>query len=135
MKKFIIKAISVILGLTLCCSVFAGCGGSSKNSITFLYSGSTEILEAFGKMVDKFNETVGKENGIQVKKSPNPESGVAGVLTQRLPAKSGPDVVAISDEVFKINSKNLMDLTNEFDQTFLDAFYENIDEKKVLAYL
>ena len=56
MKKLFIKTVSFILSLMLCCSAFAGCGGSSKNSITFLYSGSTEILSVFSKMVDEFNK-------------------------------------------------------------------------------
>ncbi len=125
MKKQFKKIASVLLGATLLVGS-VGCGDSgSKSDIRFTYSGSTDILSVFGGMVDKFNKTVGKENGITVKKNPVPESGLSGVLTQRLPSKSGPDVVAILDEAFKINTKNLMDLTNDFDAAFLDQFYPN----------
>ena len=125
MKKTTVKVISSLLGVSMLGGLFACGGGGSKSDIRFTYSGSTDILSAFGKMVDEFNKTVGKKEGISVKKNPVPESGLSGVLTQRLPSKSGPDVVAILDEAFKINTKNLMDLTADIDDEFIDQFYEN----------
>ena len=121
------KAVSLCLSAGLLTSALASCAGAGNKAsdIRFTYSGSTDILSVFGGMVDEFNKTVGKEKNITVKKNPVPESGLAGVLTQRLPSKSGPDVVAILDEAFKLNTKNLMDLTEEFDAEYLDKFYES----------
>ena len=125
MKKSFKKGLSVALGSLLALSCTACGGGKSGSSIRFTYSGSTDILSVLGEMVDEYNKTAEKEDGVTVKKNPVPESGLTGVLTQRLPSKSGPDVVAILDEAFKINTKNLMDLTDEFDDAFVSQFYEN----------
>lgn len=126
MKKMM-KAVAWLMCVGFFSGTLASCGagGSSASDIRFTYSGSTDLLSVFGTMVDKFNNTVGKEQGITVKKNPGPETGLSGMLTQRLPSKSGPDVVAILDEAFKINTKNLMDLSEEFEKNFLDQFYEN----------
>ena len=61
MKKFFIKTISLLLGMSFALAIM-GCGETGGNTdISFTYSGSTDILKVFGTMVDEFNDTVGKE--------------------------------------------------------------------------
>lgn len=103
-----------------------GCGsGSAGNkTVSFMYGGDAALTEMFNVVINKFNETVGKEKGIKVKGVPK-SGNIDEVLAQQLPSNSGPDVVATSDKFFKKFTTYFEDISSIIDQSMLDDYYDN----------
>ena len=98
--KFKIRALIVALLCVLTLSLVS-CDDSSKSTIKFYAFGDTGELQAYKTMVDKFNETVGKEQGIKVAYSPFPESSYEQKIVNVAYSKNGPDVFMVLEKKFK----------------------------------
>ena len=60
------KVVLCLLGATLAASLFSGCSGKKSDPVTVTvwtyYNG--DQLDAFNDLTEKFNDTVGKKDGI-----------------------------------------------------------------------
>lgn len=103
-RTFIRKIICLVIGaiMSLSCLSFTACGASSKNSISFWVYGGNEETAMYKAMTDRFNETYGKEHGIEVKISIKPPSGYGtAVEVSTTSASSCPDVFIVVDDSFR----------------------------------
>ena len=124
MKKVlsIVLVAVMILGMTS----LTACGGNSGNvTVDFMYGGNIAMAEMFNILITEFNSTVGAEQKITVKGVPK-SGDLSGILAQQLPSSSGPDVVVLSDEYFKMYTQYLEDLTGQIDTAVLNDFYPQL---------
>ena len=122
--KFGKQLLALGLAGLMAVSTLTGCGSEKTKTVSFMYGGDAALTEMFNKVIDEFNNTVGKQNGIKVKGVPKSGS-IDGVLAQQLPSNSGPDVVAVSDKYFKKYTQYYEDLATVIDQSVQDEYYEN----------
>lgn len=122
--KFGKKLLALGLAGLMAVSTLTGCGSGKTKTVSFMYGGDAALTEMFNKVIDEFNNTVGKQNGMKVKGVPKSGS-IDGVLAQQLPSNSGPDVVAVSDKYFKKYTQYYEDLATVIDQSVQDEYYEN----------
>ncbi len=121
------KLLALGLAGLMAVGTLTGCGSGSSGktkTVSFMFGGDAALTEIFNKVIDEFNNTKGKEEGIQVKGIPKSGS-IDGVLSQQLPSNSGPDVVAVSDKYFKKYTKYFEDLSTVLDQSAQDEYYDN----------
>lgn len=97
------KKVNCLLCAAVMFVVFSltGCGNSGQNTIKFFAYGDEGTLTAYSKMVDGFNNSIGKEKGIIVKYTPYPESDYESKIEQSAKSKSGPDVFVVKEKLFK----------------------------------
>lgn len=101
------RKVTIIALLLICIlsSTLVGCGGSgsggASTTIKFYAFGDTGELRAYKAMVEDFNKTVGKEEGITVAYSPFPESSYTQKITNVAYSKNGPDVFMVPEKQFK----------------------------------
>ena len=127
-KKGIGKKL-LALGLTaLMVGSATACGGAggSKKSMTvdFMYGGDVAVVDLYNQLIEEFNATKGKEEGIKIKGIPKTGS-LDSVLAQQLPSDSGPDMVSVSDKEFKKYASYFDDMTGKIEQSALEDFYTN----------
>ncbi len=127
MKK---RILSFGLGLVLAVGSLTGCAGnagsgSGVKKVNFMFGGDVYDAEMYNLLIDTYNSTAGKEQGIEVKGIPK-LSNLESILLQQLPTANGPDVVALEDTSFKKFTKYLEDLTDKVDSEILDDFYPDI---------
>ena len=103
MKKNVTKkALCLSLAAMLGASMFSACGGGKSDTIKFLYKGSVEQVDMYTRMVNAFNDTYGKANGITVQ----PVDATANYETT-IETKAGDeltdpfDVFLVADAEFK----------------------------------
>ena len=130
MKKRLLSIIMATIMVVSVAVTFTACGNSNSKNVTlnFMYGGNSSITEIYGKLIKEFNETVGKKQGITVQGSPK-SSSIGNILSQQLPTKSGPDIVSVSDDYFKINTQYLEDMSGNIDQSILDAMYPTLTSR------
>ncbi len=130
MKKILAIVLAALMLASLCAC--GGGGGSSapKGSvkINFMYGGNGTMNKMLYALAEQFNATVGAEQKIYVNAIPK-TGDLSSILAQQLPSNSGPDVVVLSDEYFKMYTKYLVDLTESLDAEALDACYPTISER------
>ena len=83
------KVVLCLLGATLAASLFSGCSGKKKSdpvtvTVWTYYNG--DQLDTFKDLTEKFNDTVGKKDGITVETK---SLGTAEDLEQKCPCCSG----------------------------------------------
>ena len=101
-KKNLAKMLSCMLALAM--MPLSACGGDKTQqggTIRFWSYGDLSTKSAYSAMVDKYNKTQGKTDGIVVSYSHKPESGYDTQIAQNAAAKTGPDVFAARDLYFK----------------------------------
>lgn len=98
-KNVVKKVMCMTLAAASMATAFAGCGESkSSNAVRFYLSGTNSQMEMYFRLTDAFNETYGKENGIEV----NPVEMLAGAdVTALLGSSNAPDVMMVSDDTYK----------------------------------
>ena len=129
MKK---RILSVLLCAALCgtmlfataCDNSGGGGGGGSATLDFMYGGTQEILESYKSLINEYNNTQGKEDKVKVMAMPVTSGGLNDTIKTKLNSSNGPDVVVGTDEYFKENTKNMMDLSGEFSSAFLGSLYE-----------
>lgn len=122
--KFGKKLLTLGLAGLMAASTLMGCGSGKTTTVSFMYGGDAALTEMFNKVIAEFNDTVGKQKGINVKGVPKSGS-IDGVLAQQLPSNSGPDVVAVSDKYFKKYTQYYEDLAAVIEQSVQDEYYDN----------
>ena len=125
-KKLIALIVSVMLTASFCtltaCKRGLASGGDSKR-LDFTYCGSLDVLGMFGKMINTYNDTQGKEDKVTVKGIPVSESGIDSKLINTLPSSKGPDVVVVTDHFFKKHAVNLYDMTGKISSNIINDLY------------
>ncbi len=102
-----------------------GCGGSGKGkTVNFMFGGDAALTEMFNLVIQEFNNTVGKKEGVTVKGMPKSGS-IDTTLATQLPSSSGPDIVATSDKYFKKYTQYFEDLTSVIDKAAQEDYYDN----------
>ncbi len=125
-----LKRIMAIVLAGIMVASLIGCAGSGQSNsggskeVKFLYGGTSELMAIYAALIDEYNATEGKEQGITVKGVPK-GTDLEGILAQQLSGNSGADVVALSDMYFKKFTPYFMELTDKIDQSVLDGIYEN----------
>ena len=125
--KLIKRAFTFSLALLMLLGM-AACGGGSNSGavqVDFMYGGDASVTEMYGLAIQEFNNTVGKQEGIRIKGIPK-SSSINTVLSQQLPAGTGPDAMALADDYFKRYTKYFADLSDVLTQAEHDDFYETI---------
>ncbi len=133
MKKQIRRIVALALMAVLCLGLFAGCSSSNSAAkgsvkINFMYGGNTTMNKMLYAMAEQFNNTVGAEQKIVVNAVPK-TGDLSSILAQQLPSTSGPDVVVLSDEYFKMYTKYLEDLNSYLEGDTLDSYYPTISQR------
>ena len=111
------KILAAILAVSLCLSVFAGCGGRfDENEIEFVVHGSDYEVSTYTAMVDAFNDTYGKEHGIKAYITRKNSGGYNTYIQTTASTKSGPDVYLIVEDNFKrdVNAGMIGEIEAEF---------------------
>ncbi len=125
MKMF--KKILALICVLLMAVPFMGCSSESEDgttTITFMYASNMGGMEKIKGMIEEFNNTVGKEQGITVKGIPKTAS-LPNLLTSLLPTKGTPDVVLLEDGYFKLFAYYCADITQYIEQEVIDDVYPN----------
>ena len=114
------------LAAVMAVGVLTGCGGGSgkTKTVSFMYGGDAGLADIYSLLINEFNATVGKKEGITIQGIPKSGS-IDSVLAQQLPSNSGPDVVSVSDKYFKKFTQYFEDLSTVVEQSVLDDFYDN----------
>ena len=129
MKK---RILSVLLCATLCfvaalttaCTEEGALDPGGNATLDFMYGGTTEILSLYKSLINEYNNTQGKEDKVRVMAMPVTSGGINDTIKQKLSSSNGPDVVVGTDEYFKQNTENMMDLRSEISSELLGSLYE-----------
>lgn len=130
MNRITRKIMAVVLIVIMLASLTA-CSGQKKGNnqtVRFMYSGSVYEVERYTKMIEVFNATTGKEEGITVVGTPK-SSIIEGAFAQQLQSKNGPDLFNIIDRDFKKNTLYMEDLKTYVDKENLDKIYPHLVER------
>ena len=128
MKK---KILSMLLCFALCGTMLipAACGGGNSGgggnaTLDFLYGGSQEIASLLTSLYKEYNNTQGKEDKVTVKGMVVAGDGVNDKIESNLGSRNGPDVAIGDERYFKVNTKNMMDVSGAFSDELLGSLYE-----------
>lgn len=113
-KKLMVLAMATVMTAT-CASALVACSGTTDGSfeggdykpsadgttVQFWGYGDEAEVEVFGRIVDEFNATVGKENKITVKYTAQPASSYSSQASTALASSKTPDVVYVEDSLVK----------------------------------
>ncbi len=97
MKKVFLKTLIIIIIMVL-----TGC--SNKDDAKTLYFwgwGDQDEIPIFQEIVNNFNNTIGKEEGMVVEYRPVSTEGYTTLIEQTLSGRRGPDVFFVEDKYFK----------------------------------
>ena len=141
-KKLMVLAMATVMTAT-CASALAACKGTSDGSfdggdykpsadgttVQFWGYGDEAEVEVFGRIVEEFNATVGKENKITVKYTAQPAGSYSSQASTALASSKTPDVVYVEDSLVKSWAGNeylaQLDVKNE-DGSYM---YPGIEEE------
>lgn len=102
MKNKANKMLCLALGAMMVCGSLAGCNRKSSSDVQFWVTGSREEIDQYVRLVDAFNSSYGKDNGIKVNISTKDSSGYyTTIQTTANSENGGPDVFLQSDNDFK----------------------------------
>ena len=110
MKKRAIFSLAMasMLGVA---TVMAGCGGTDESTIKFYTFGETPAeLIAYKAMVDDFNATIGKDEGIKVAYSPKTDGDYESLIIRTGSSQNGPDIYMVPEKEFKAWTRIYADL-------------------------
>lgn len=95
------RLVCLLLCLCCCFPLFAGCAGTSSENLQFWVYGSSDQLDMYTRVTDAFNESYGKEHGIEVDISQKPNGSYAQTVQVSSTSAAGPDVFLIAEAEFK----------------------------------
>lgn len=110
------KVVLCLLGATLAASLFSGCSGKKSDPVTVTvwtyYNG--DQLDTFKDLTEKFNDTVGKKDGITVETkslgtAENLEQNVLAAADGEVGASEVPNIFsAYSDTAYTMDQKDML---------------------------
>lgn len=110
------KVVLCLLGATLAASLFSGCSGKKSDPVTVTvwtyYNG--DQLDAFNDLTEKFNDTVGKKDGITVETkslgtAEDLEQNVLAAVNGEVGASEVPNIFsAYSDTAYTMDQKDML---------------------------
>lgn len=110
------RVVRCLLGTVLAASLFSGCAGKKSDPVTITvwtyYNG--DQLDAFNGLTEKFNETVGKKEGITVEgkslgTAEDLETSVLSAANGEVGAEEVPNIFsAYSDTAYAMNQKDML---------------------------
>ncbi len=98
-----------------------GLFGGNSSSVQFWVYGDDDELEIYSLMTKEFNNTYGKEHGIEVEISTKPVGSYTTLIQTTASSKSGPDVFFVEDNEFK------KWVSMGFLRTFSDQDFEEVE--------
>ena len=127
------KVVLCLLGATLAASLFSGCSGKKSDPVTVTvwtyYNG--DQLDAFNDLTGKFNDTVGKKDGITVETkslgtAEDLEQNVLAAADGEVGASEVPNIFsAYSDTAYTMDQKDmLVDLSGYLTDKEKDEYVE-----------
>lgn len=127
------KVVLCLLGATLAASLFSGCSGKKSDPVTVTvwtyYNG--DQLDAFNDLTEKFNDTVGKKDGITVETkslgtAEDLEQNVLAAVNGEVGASEVPNIFsAYSDTAYTMDQKDmLVDLSEYLTDKEKDEYVE-----------
>ena len=127
------KVVLCLLGATLAASLFSGCSGKKSDPVTVTvwtyYNG--DQLDAFNDLTEKFNDTVGKKDGITVETkslgtAEDLEQNVLAAVNGEVGASEVPNIFsAYSDTAYTMDPKDmLVDLSDYLTDKEKDEYVE-----------
>lgn len=127
------KVVLCLLGATLAASLFSGCSGKKSDPVTvtvwMYYNG--DQLDAFNDLTEKFNDTVGKKDGITVETkslgtAEDLEQNVLAAVNGEVGASEVPNIFsAYSDTAYTMDQKDmLVDLSDYLTDKEKDEYVE-----------
>lgn len=97
MKKIYLRILLILITILL-----VGCNRNDNNQTLYFWGwGDQDEIPIFNEMVDKFNQTIGKESGMTVEYRPVSTEGYTTLIEQTLSGRRGPDVFFVEDKYFK----------------------------------
>ena len=137
MKKVSFKKVgAVALATALLGSTFAftACGGGSDALQFWIYGDELE-LETYTLMTEKFNNTYGKDHGIEVEISAKPAGSYNGLIQNTARSESRADIFLVVEDFFKqwVEMGFMQDLTQYFD-AIDDIDVSDISENTLMKY-
>lgn len=113
MKGKIKRLICILIGVFMLGAVSVGCGGKSSENVQFWVKGSMIEIDQYTRLVEKFNNGYGKENGIKVDLRTMDSGGYMSTITTTANSETaGPDVFLMGD--------------NDWKQTLYGHYFTNI---------
>ena len=110
------KVVLCLLGATLAASLFSGCSGKKSDPVTVTvwtyYNG--DQLDAFNDLTEKFNDTVGKKDGITVETkslgtAEDLEQNVLAAADGEVGASEVPNIFSVySDTAYTMDQKDML---------------------------
>ena len=103
------KVVLCLLGATLAASLFSGCSGKKSDPVTV-----TVWLDTFKDLTEKFNDTVGKKDGITVETkslgtAEDLEQNVLAAADGEVGASEVPNIFsAYSDTAYTMDQKDML---------------------------
>ena len=127
------KVVLCLLGAALAASLFSGCSGKKSDPVTVTvwtyYNG--DQLDAFNDLTEKFNDTVGKKDGITVETkslgtAEDLEQNVLAAVNGEVGASEVPNIFsAYSDTAYTMDQKDmLVDLSDYLTDKEKDEYVE-----------
>ena len=127
------KVVLCLLGATLAASLFSGCSGKKSDPVTVTvwtyYNG--DQLDAFNDLTEKFNDTVGKKDGITVETkslgtAEDLEQNVLAAVNGEVGASEVPNIFsAYADTAYTMDQKDmLVDLSDYLTDKEKDEYVE-----------
>ena len=106
--EYMKKLISISLVALACLSLFAGGSSESGNTVIIWHSNSGAIGTAFDDIVDRFNETVGEEKGIEIEAI---YQGSANDVLTKVKAAAAADTSTLPD-IAQFDATAALDMMN-----------------------
>ena len=127
------KVVLCLLGTALAASLFSGCAGKKSDPVTITvwtyYNG--DQLDTFNDLTEKFNDTVGKKDGITVESkslgtAEDLEKNVLAAADGEVGASEVPNIFsAYSDTAYNMDQKDmLVDLSDYLTDKEKDEYVE-----------
>ena len=105
MRKLILLLLVLLSALAL---TAGGARESAENTITIWHSNSGRIGEAFETLIERFNDTVGKDNGIEVEAI---YQGAANDVLTKVKAAAAQDQSSLPD-IAQMDATAALDMKN-----------------------
>lgn len=129
------RLMALFMSLILSAGILTGCGGGGNSSagdsaiVEFMYGSSQSVNDEYAKLIEEFNNTVGKEQGIYIKGLERTYDGLQSALSTQLVSSNGPDIVTLEDEWFKTMTIYLESLDGLVSDEVINKLYSGVADR------